>query len=80
MTRRILDLSVSGKAVLVADQLLQRCRYAAAAPGDHPEPIAPRLLQQAHRVAMSRLPADQKRDGAWETPNPDKWQHLGAQQ
>lgn len=78
MTRRILDISVTGKTVLVADQLLQRCHYELAQPGDHPEDLKMRLVVQAHRVATSKVKAAFKREGSWDTPNPDKWQRLGT--
>lgn len=80
MTRRIFDISVTGKTVLVADQLLMNCRYEPTQPGDRPEELQSRLLRQAHRVATSKVPDAFRREGVWDAPNPDKWQKLGASQ
>lgn len=78
-TRRILDISIRGATVLVADQMLQHCRYETSRQGDQPEDAPIQIVRQAHRVAMSRTPATLKRDGSWENPNPEKWKHLGAE-
>lgn len=77
--RRVLDVCIHHANALVADALMMHCRYEPARRADHPEAEIPmRLVTQAHRVAMSRIPPHQKRDGCWEDANPDKWQRLGA--